>query len=126
MMAYRVARRTNEIGSRMASGAGASSGWCCAKSWPEPCRVWRSGLPAALGTTRLVQSFLFQMKPNDPTALAAAVAALLAAAVLAGSRPLGAPPASTPGPPTATSRTDLPAFPAVPNNSQIGLVPERA
>jgi ABC-type antimicrobial peptide transport system permease subunit len=42
------------------------------------------GLPAALAATRFVESFLFQMKPNDLIALAAAAVALLAASVLAG------------------------------------------
>src|SRR5260370_38997800 len=71
MTAYRVARRTNEIGIRMALGA------------ERPRRIWMAlrevvlmsvvglaiGLPAALATTRFVQPFLFQMKPNDPLTL---------------------------------------------------------
>jgi ABC-type antimicrobial peptide transport system permease subunit len=89
MMAYNVARRTNEIGIRMALGA------------RRPRLIWMVmrevllmaclglgiGLPAALVTTRFVESFLFQMKPNDPLAIAAAAAALLAAALLAGYGP---------------------------------------
>jgi ABC-type antimicrobial peptide transport system permease subunit len=42
------------------------------------------GAPTALGTSRFVESFLFGMKPNDPRALALAVAILLSAALLAG------------------------------------------
>jgi ABC-type antimicrobial peptide transport system permease subunit len=42
------------------------------------------GLPAALAASRLVKSFLFQMKPADPLALTLAAATLLAAALLAG------------------------------------------
>jgi len=45
------------------------------------------GLPVALGTSKLVESFLFGMKPNDPFAIGAAVAVLITAAVLAGSAP---------------------------------------
>ena len=42
------------------------------------------GLPAAFAASRLVRSFLFQMKPTDPLALTLAAVTLLAAAVLAG------------------------------------------
>jgi ABC-type antimicrobial peptide transport system permease subunit len=45
------------------------------------------GLPAALATSRFVQSFLFQMKPNDPLALTLASVTLLVAALLAGFGP---------------------------------------
>jgi ABC-type antimicrobial peptide transport system permease subunit len=45
------------------------------------------GLGGALATTRFVQSFLFNMKPNDPAALVGAGATLLAAALLAGYGP---------------------------------------
>jgi ABC-type antimicrobial peptide transport system permease subunit len=40
-------------------------------------------LPAALAAARLVESLLFGVKPNDPKALAAAIATLLVAALLA-------------------------------------------
>ena len=41
-------------------------------------------VPTALGTSKFVESFLFGMKPNDPSALILAMTTLLAAAVLAG------------------------------------------
>ena len=41
-------------------------------------------VPASLGTSKFVESFLFGVKPNDPEALALAVAILLGAALLAG------------------------------------------
>ena len=44
-------------------------------------------VPIALGTSRLVESFLFGTKPNDPSALALAVAILLSAALVAGYGP---------------------------------------
>ena len=45
------------------------------------------GVPVAFGASKLVESFLFGMKANDPFALGAAVAILLGAAVLAGYAP---------------------------------------
>ena len=41
-------------------------------------------VPAALAAARLVKSFLFGMKPNDPLALTASVATLVVAAITAG------------------------------------------
>jgi predicted permease len=88
-VSYHVARRTNEIGIRVALGA-------------EPTRVIRMilrdvlatvlaglaiGVPAALMTSKLVDSFLYEMKPNDPWALTGAVSILFAAAFLAGFAP---------------------------------------
>ena len=88
-MAYSVARRTNEIGIRMALGA------------ERPRLVWMVlrevlamaavglgiGLPAAFATSHVLENFLFRMKPNDPLALSAAAVILLAAALLAGYGP---------------------------------------
>jgi ABC-type antimicrobial peptide transport system permease subunit len=45
------------------------------------------GIPAALATSKLVASFLYGIKPNDPEALTIAVLTLLAAALLAGYLP---------------------------------------
>src|SRR5437763_10488284 len=42
------------------------------------------GIPAALGTSRLVQSFLFGIKANDPLAMSSAMGILLGAVILAG------------------------------------------
>ena len=36
------------------------------------------GLPVALATTKFVKSFLFEMKPNDPWAIAGAAVVLVA------------------------------------------------
>jgi predicted permease len=88
-MAYTVARRTGEIGIRMAMGA------------QRPGIVWMVlrevlaisavglllGYGAARLTARLVESFLFGMKPNDPMAVAAAIGIMLAAALAAGYLP---------------------------------------
>ena len=89
LMAYSVARRTNEIGIRMALGAERRRlMWMVLREVLAMALLGLAlGLPAALAATRLVESFLFHMKPNDPVALAAASAALLAAALLAGYGP---------------------------------------
>jgi ABC-type antimicrobial peptide transport system permease subunit len=89
LMAYRVARRTNEIGIRMALGAERRRlMWMVLREVLAMSALGLAiGLPAVLATTRFVESFLFQMKPNDPIALVAAAAALLAASVLAGYGP---------------------------------------
>jgi ABC-type antimicrobial peptide transport system permease subunit len=44
-------------------------------------------VPTALGTSKLVESFLFGIKPNDPLSLTLAVLILLMAAILAGYMP---------------------------------------
>ena len=45
------------------------------------------GLPTALATSKLVASFLYGTKPNDPATFALAVATLVGAALLAGYAP---------------------------------------
>ena len=42
------------------------------------------GLPIAYATSRIVESVLFKMKPNDPLAVSVAAVILLAAAMIAG------------------------------------------
>jgi macrolide transport system ATP-binding/permease protein len=88
-MAYAVARRTREIGIRMALGARQTVVmWMVLR---EVLVLTALGLfmsiPIARGTSRFVASFLFEMQPNDPRALAAAVATLLIAAAVAGYAP---------------------------------------
>ena len=84
-VAYAVARRTREIGIRMALGARRTAvTWMVLR---EACILTAIGLlisiPIARATSRFVTSFLFEMTPNDPGALAAALAALVAAALVA-------------------------------------------
>jgi len=85
-MSYSVARRTGEIGIRMALGAQRAA--VVRAVLREVLLLVAAGLaisvPAALGTSRFVASFLFAMQPNDPLALTLAVAILLAAVLLAG------------------------------------------
>jgi predicted permease len=89
MMAYSVARRTNEIGIRMALGArrGTLLGMVLREVLGMTAVGLAIGLAATLATTRFLESFLFRMKPNDPLALAAAAAFLLFAALAAGYLP---------------------------------------
>ena len=86
MMAYRVARRTNEIGIRMALGA--ERGRIIWMVIREVLLIAVAGVgigvPAALAMSQFVKAYLFQMKPNDPLAIGAAATAMLAAAILAG------------------------------------------
>ena len=88
-VSYNVARRTGEIGIRMALGA--QRGRVVWMVLREVCLLAAVGLaisvPTALATSRLVESFLFGMKPNDPLSLTLAVAILLSAAILAGYMP---------------------------------------
>ena len=70
-MSYNVARRTSEIGIRMALGA--QRGRVVWMVLREVLLLAAVGLalsiPAALVVTRLLKSFLFEIKPNDPVSL---------------------------------------------------------
>jgi ABC-type antimicrobial peptide transport system permease subunit len=88
-MSYTVARQTGEIGIRMALGAQRG-----AVVWMVLRRVLllaavglAISVPAALSASRLVKSFLFGTRPNDPGTLALAGVVLLIAAILAGYAP---------------------------------------
>ena len=88
-MAYAVARRTGEIGVRMALGAQRGGVmWMVVREI-----LVLAGLGLAIGLTvswqlsHLVASFLWGVKPNDPTVLAAAAATLIACASAAGFAP---------------------------------------
>jgi ABC-type antimicrobial peptide transport system permease subunit len=89
MMAYSVARRTNEIGIRMALGAERRRLiWLVLREVIAMAVIGLAiGLAAAFATSQFVKSFLFQMKPNDPVAMTLAAVTLLGAAVLAGYGP---------------------------------------
>jgi predicted permease len=85
-MSYNIARRTGEIGIRMALGAQrASVVWMVLREVLVLAAVGLAiGIPTAVGASKLVASFLFGMQPNDPLALTLAVGTLLSAALLAG------------------------------------------
>jgi predicted permease len=86
---YAVARRTGEIGIRMALGAQRGTVvWMVLRDVLILAVVGLAiSLPAALGASKLVESLLFGVKAGDPQAMAAAVAILLSAALLAGYLP---------------------------------------
>jgi predicted permease len=88
-VSYNVARRAGEIGIRMALGAQRSRVvWMVLIQVLMLAAVGLAiGLPAAFGASKLIASLLFDMKPNDPLALTAAVSILLVAAILAGYAP---------------------------------------
>jgi predicted permease len=89
VMSYNVTRRQNEIGIRMALGAG---------QWRVRTMVLRDvamlvtlgltgGVALALAGGRLVEGFLFGLTPGDPAALAGSVALMSIVAALAGYLP---------------------------------------
>jgi predicted permease len=86
VMAYTVARRTREIGIRMALGAAQSKVvWMVMKEVLVLVAMGVGvGLPAALALTRLVRSQLFGIAPNDPSTLVMAAAGLAVVASAAG------------------------------------------
>jgi predicted permease len=86
VMAYTVARRTREIGIRMALGAhGRSVAWLIMKEVLVLLAIGVAiALPLALGLTRFVQSQLYGIKPNDPLSLTLATLGIATVALLAG------------------------------------------
>jgi predicted permease len=86
VMAYTVARRTREIGIRMALGAAQGKVvWMVMKEVLVLVGIGVGiGVPAALALTRLVRSQLFGIAPNDPSTLAMAAVGLAVIACAAG------------------------------------------
>jgi predicted permease len=85
VISYSVARRTREIGIRMALGASSSAvlrmvGLDAALLILAGAAV---GIPSALAATRLVKSFLFGIDAQDPGTIIAGTAVLAATAALA-------------------------------------------
>jgi predicted permease len=89
VMSYAVSRRTNEIGIRMALGAGASS--VRTMILGETIVLIGAGalvgMGAAFGLTRLIKSFLYGLTAMDPVAFGVAAVLLLAVGALAGYLP---------------------------------------
>jgi putative ABC transport system permease protein len=85
VLAYSVARRTREIGIRMAVGA--QRGDVLRMVMVEGVRLVLVGvvvgLLAAFWLTRLLQSQLFEVNPTDPVVMAAVVLVLMAVSLLA-------------------------------------------
>jgi predicted permease len=89
VMSYSVARRTSEIGIRMALGAqrGDVLGLVMRESMVLVVVGVLIGAAIALGTGRFVATLLFGLPPTDPASLAAAVAVMVSVAALAGFLP---------------------------------------
>ncbi len=89
VMAYTVARRTQEIGIRVALGARA--GQILSMILGETGRMTvlgvLAGVGAALGLTRLVKTMLYGLEPYDPLTLIGAAVLLCAVALAAGFTP---------------------------------------
>jgi len=86
VMSYGVARRTNEIGIRMALGArGSSVLWLVLREALLLVLIGLVlGLVTALAVTKTAASLLYELKPNDPLTIALATLLLATVAVLAG------------------------------------------
>jgi len=88
-MAFMVARRTREIGIRMALGAGRSSVmWMVLRETLTLAAIGVAiGLSGAYAVTRLIQAQLFGVEPTDLSTLAAASLGIAAVTALAGYLP---------------------------------------
>jgi putative ABC transport system permease protein len=89
VMSYDVARRTREIGIRMALGAQRRDvvGAVLRETMLLVVIGVITGLSAALATTRLITSLLYGVTPNDPLTIGLASLLLLAVAAMAGYLP---------------------------------------
>ena len=85
LLAYSTARRTREIGVRVALGArpGDIGRLVLREGLQLTVTGIACGLAVAWATTRLLQSLLYGVKPTDGVSIAAAVGVLLAVALLA-------------------------------------------
>jgi len=89
VMSYSVARRTREIGIRMALGAERNSVmWLVLKEVTAMVVVGVAlGVPLALALSRIVQSQLFDLSASDPIAITGAAAILGLVSLVAGYLP---------------------------------------
>ena len=89
IMAYNVARRTSEIGVRMALGARTRQVlWMVLRESSSLALFGVAlGLATAFGLTRFVRSMLYGLQPTDPATLIPAALLLLAIAIAAGYGP---------------------------------------
>jgi predicted permease len=85
-IAYTTARRTNEIGVRMALGA--SRAGVMRMVWNESALLVAAGVaigtPGTIAAARSIRTWLFGVSPNDPLTIAAAAAVMIAVAAIAG------------------------------------------
>jgi len=89
LLSYAVARRTSEIGVRMALGAKRSNVlWLILREILILAAIGTVlGVPAALEGNHLVAKLLYGLSPADPASLFAAIAMLIVVAIVAGYLP---------------------------------------
>ena len=89
VMSYSVARRTNEIGIRMALGARSADvlSLVMRESMTMVGVGVAIGLAGALAASRLVATLLFGLAPTDPLTMAAAVGVMIVVSGFAGYLP---------------------------------------
>lgn len=85
VIAYVTARRTGEVGIRMALGAarGRVAGLLVRQSFALVAAGIVMGLLAALASTRALRALLFEVSPTDPVTLVAVTLVLVVVALLA-------------------------------------------
>jgi predicted permease len=85
LLAYAVSRRTNEIGIRVALGAGRREvQWLVVRdSVLLVIAGIAAGVPAALAATKLIRKMLYGVEPADPMSIIAAVGAMALVAAIA-------------------------------------------
>jgi predicted permease len=89
VLSYAVSRRTSELGLRMALGASPGSvRWMVLRQTAGMVAIGIAvGVPLIVVLGRLVQGFLFGLRPTDPLTLAVAIGVLAAVAAVAGFLP---------------------------------------
>jgi len=89
LMSYSVARRTNEIGIRMALGAEGRDvlRLVMRESMLLVAAGAAVGLGGAIAASRLVSNLLFGLAPTDPTTMAGAITVMMLVSALAGYLP---------------------------------------
>jgi predicted permease len=89
ILAYTVSRRTGEIGIRMALGAQRPSViWLVVReAMGHTAAGMVVGVAAVLATSRVTRSLLFNVQPNDPATISAAVGILITVCFVAASLP---------------------------------------